>query len=472
MSDPIKPGDSRHWIHGITFDRLSAALFFAALGCAACFMPAQSDTWWQLRAGQEIVDSGSVQLRDTFSHTVANGYWPDHEWLSQVIFYGLYRMGGLPLLTAVAAAVVTVTWLIVWSLTPGGLKTRLVLSTLAMGPFATEWSLRPQIFSLFLLALTIWLLVHRRHWFLPPLFAIWANLHGGVMLGVIVMASHAAASIVAERRLFTRAAIVGGISAAMTALTPLGFSLWTEIPASLGRLREYGVLEWRPPSLADPTLATFWPLAAAFVVLVVVTKPWHATKNGDSVLVWGALALLPVALNASRNVPSLLLLLVPAVGTLLESTSLRMPRRAGRRERPALNVAILTVACVCGLAAVAYGWAAELPRLRWRPLRPEMIAALTSCPERLYNRYDEGGYIIWFVPERKVFIDSRQDPYPPELMREHIRIETSGDYEEAFHRHAIRCAFGPTNSLLTRRLAENQWQPLYRDANWTVLAHP
>jgi hypothetical protein len=98
-----------------------------------------------------------------------------------------------------------------------------------------------------------------------------------------------------------------------------------------------------------------------------------------------------------------------------------------------------------------------------------VIAALEACPERLYNRYDDGGYVIWFVPDRKVFIDSRQDPFPPELVREHIHVETSGEYGETFRRYSIRCAFVPANSVLMRRLTTDNWQALYKDATWAVL---
>jgi hypothetical protein len=454
----------------LTFDRFATALFFVAMAATACLMPAQSDTWWQLRTGQEMIATAVLPFRDTFSHTVYGGYWPNHEWLSQLILYSVYRIGGLPGLTGFAAAVVTATWWIIWQLTPGTPRTRLILSALAIGPFATEWSLRPQIFTLLCLAATVRLLVEKRYFLLPPLFAVWANLHGGVMLGGIVVASHGFASVVSERRLWTRPMIAGGCCALMTGVTPLGFSLWTEVPAMLDRLQEYGVSEWRPPSLGDRTLITFWLMLATFVALAIHRKVWSADP-ARTVTIWAAAALIPVALNASRNVPALLLVMVPAVGTLLDGMSLAWTR-AGRRERPGLNRAVLTVAGAAAIASVLLAWTLQVPKLRWRPLNAGMIAALQSCPESIYNRYDEGGYLIWFVPGRKVFIDSRQDPYPVELMREHIRVETTGDYEETFDRHSIRCAFGPRNSLLTRRLAADEWRPLYEDANWVVLAHP
>jgi hypothetical protein len=291
------------------------------------------------------------------------------------------------------------------------------------------------------------------------------------MLGGIVLASHAVAAVVVERRLFIRPVIAGAICALMTGVTPLGFSLWTEIPGSLRRLREYQVLEWRSPSITDPFLAPFWLLGGAFIVLLLVRKPWRGTTLEHTVPLWGAAALLPVALNASRNVPYFLLLAVPAVGLLLEPFAAAF-ERSTRRERPLFNTAALAAACVAAAAAIAFAWSAEVRRLQWRPMNASLIAAVESCPDAMYNRYDEGGYLIWFVPSRKVFIDSRQDPYPVDLMREHIGMETSGEYHDVFTRYSIRCAFLPAHSILTRRLQGDGWAQLYDDNEWVVLAHP
>ena len=60
------------------------------------------------------------------------------------------------------------------------------------------------------------------------------------------------------------------------------------------------------------------------------------------------------------------------------------------------------------------------------------------CRGNVYNRYDEGGYLIWFAPGRKVFLDGRQDPYPPSLIKEQARVESSGDFESLFERYDVR----------------------------------
>ena len=171
-----------------TFARLCTLLLFAAIGTATCLMPAQNDTWWQLRAGMEIWRTRSVDLHDHFSHTVFGGYWPNHEWLSQLIFYAVHRVGGMPLLTATCAAAIVAAWAIVWRLSTGVVMRRVIVGGLAVLGSSQGWTLRPQVFTLLLCAATAYLLVRRREVLLPPLFLLWANLHGGVVLGFVILA--------------------------------------------------------------------------------------------------------------------------------------------------------------------------------------------------------------------------------------------------------------------------------------------
>jgi hypothetical protein len=167
----------------------------------------------------------------------------------------------------------------------------------------------------------------------------------------------------------------------------------------------------------------------------------------------------------------MLLLAVPAVGALIEP--LLPPARARvARERPLLNAAIVVALAVGAMGWVARVWSSEASQLAWHPVSPGVLRAVDECSEPLYNRYDDGGYLIWFAPARKVFIDSRQDPYPSQMMHEHLRVERSGDYESTFRKFSIGCAFLPTEALVADRLRAARWHTLYEDRTWTVLRRP
>jgi len=460
-------------IERFTFDRLLTTLVFIAIAVGACLMPAQNDTWWQLRAGREMWRTHDVLLRDIFSHTAYGSFWPNHEWLSQTLFYALYAAGGLPLLTLFAAAVVVAAWAIVWRETPGASRTRSLLIALVVAAACGTWSPRPQVLSLLLTVATIALLRARRYGWLPAAFLLWANLHGAVLIGVWLLVTAIPAAIVEAPAAAKRLAGAAALSLAATLATPLGLHFWTDIAASLARIRELGIEEWAPPRVSDLTLLPFWMTVATLAILVarrgagVVGNP-EARARGHVTLCASAIALLPLALSASRNVPPFLMAAVPAVGALLPPGTLA--GRARRIERPRFNAALAAGACAAAVIALVVSYAHGASHLAWTPLPSASIAALDGCPGNLYNRYDEGGYLIWFAPDRKVFLDGRQDPYSPTLVADQVRVEATGDFEPLFARYGVRCAYTPAESLLTARLLDNGWTPLYKDARWAVLA--
>ena len=82
----------------------------------------QADTWWQLRAGRDMWLSQRVLLTDVYSHTAYGSFWPNHEWLAEVIYYAMYRVGGLPMVTLFATALIAGGWAITWRLAKGPVR--------------------------------------------------------------------------------------------------------------------------------------------------------------------------------------------------------------------------------------------------------------------------------------------------------------------------------------------------------------
>jgi hypothetical protein len=444
-----------------TFDRFVTCLFLLAVTVSACFMPAQSDTWWQLRTGEEMWRSHEVMLRDEFTHTVAGGYWPNHEWLAQVVFYATYRLGGLPMLTALCAAFIALSWGIVASLTPGRGLARIVLLGAGAVLSSPSWSLRPQVFTTALLAITIWIVVRRLWvWSLPPLFLLWANAHGAVALGGVVVAAGVVTALLVDRAQFRSMALIAIACLFCTAATPLAFTLWREVPSSLARLQSYGVLEWQAPGLAI-TDAPFWCLALITGVLLFICRSDLRTSWKTTSLALACLMLFALALKTRRNIPPFVLCAVPLIGHLL--TQLIRQRASVRLERPRLNAVVFSTIMLASIVSVAVAWSEPSPRLAWAPVSSALGRAVTNCPGRLYNRYDDGGYLIWFVRDKKVFMDSRQDPFPSDLVLRHVELERSGDYTELFATYDIDCALTAEGSPLAVRLERDGWHSIGED---------
>jgi hypothetical protein len=454
----------------LSADRFATALLFIGLWTVACLIPAQNDTWWQLRTGEAMWQSRQIMMRDEFTHTVAGQYWPNHEWLTQVIFYGVFQIGGLPLLTAVCAAAVVTGWFLTALLTPGSIVTRMLLIGCGAGFTTASWSLRPQTFSLALFAATLWILVRRRFfWALPPLFLIWANLHGAVATGGLLLVAAAAVSAIIARDHLVKLLVIGVLCFAATTTTPLGFSFWLEIPESLQRLKTYEVIEWRAPSLTNPGDFPFWIIVAGLGVLIWRRREALRTWEPAFLALASALTLI-LALRSTRNFSTFILCAVPTAGMLLAEPARHAPTvSTARSTMPSL---ILAVCVLASASFIAFAWWLPLPRLAWHPVSEEMRAAIAACEGPLYNRYDEGGYIIWFLKGRRVFMDSRQDPFPEEMVLEQIQLERSGDYQSMFDRYGVGCALTPERSPLAHRLALDGWSGRRAGAGWTVFSKP
>jgi hypothetical protein len=468
----------------LSFDRTIEIVFWTVVFSAACLVPFQSDTWWHLRAGKEMWSRQFVMLTDEFSF-VANGrYWPNHEWLGDVLLYAAYRVGGLPGMTVLAAVCVTAATAMAWRLMRGAATVRLLLMALAMPSLVLVWTVRPLVFTLLLLMVVLRLVVKSVYWAVPVVIAVWANVHGGVALAFVVLGGAAVADVwmSARNRTGTAAfskswlspflpwAALIAVSFLATLLTPLGLHLWTTIPESVHKSVANGIQEWRPATLGWRD-AAFWCVAVALLVTTAARARSIDTRE-HAVLTAVSLALLPLAIRYSRNITPFLLVAIPALNRSLPGLWRVSSRDGERPDRSRLNwMLAAAVAGACGIA-VALAWSKPAERLKWHPMSAGIIRAVEACPGRLYNRYDDGGYLIWFVPGVRVFVDSRQDPYPLDFLQEHLHSETSGRFEPVFERYRIHCAFLPPSSPTAPRLREAGWQVSAADARWVVLEAP
>jgi len=264
------------------------------------------------------------------------------------------------------------------------------------------------------------------------------------------------------------------VCGALTAATPMGVHLWTFIGESMARSRQNQVMEWMPSYPRGPIEICFW--VAALVLVGATIARWRRLDGfADRLVVIVALVLVLLAARAMRNIAPFCLVWMPAMSRLVGRDA-RLPGRrsapAADEEHPRLNLALVSLMLAGCAFAIAVAWRVPLPRLGWQPIPSPAIAAIRRCGGPLYNRYNEGGYLIWFVPEVPVFIDSRQDPYPAALLTADIEAEKTGDHQALFSRHGIRCAALPPVSPVSKHLTAEGWRELYRDETWVVQATP
>jgi hypothetical protein len=134
------------------------------------------DFGWHLQSGRYILQHG-VSAHDIFTYTAPNFPWINHEWLSDVLIALMYAAGGFWLVAAMFAATWTGAIMLavrrrVWPV--------VMLAIVALLPGAV---VRPSVFTALGLVVLLWMTERRLYWPVVALFAVWANLHGGFVLG-------------------------------------------------------------------------------------------------------------------------------------------------------------------------------------------------------------------------------------------------------------------------------------------------
>ena len=205
---------------------------------------------------------------------------------------------------------------------------------------------------------------------------------------------------------------------------------------------------------------------------------------GHWAIVAAAVALLPLGARSLRNTAPFILLATPAASRLLgDDFRFRLPAAIARLfkrdarppspDKPRLNLAILAVGSAVAVVAAAMLLASPPARLGWHPISDGALAATRACQGPLYNQYGDGGTLIWFVPEKPVFVDGRQDPFPLPFLLDIVEVEGGRKpYRPLFDRFGITCAFLPVEAGIVDALAKEGWLTRFRDDKWAVLEAP
>jgi hypothetical protein len=448
----------------ISDDDLPAVLLLIALAASACLLPAQADTFYHLRSGREMWETGALLTRERFSWTEYGQPLPNHWWISQLVFYALYSLGGPFLLTLVAGACALTALMLSWRLTTGSAEWKLVLLVVL---FLTlpEWSIRPQAFSLLLLMITLRLVLADRSVFVPPLLVIWANMHAVVILGVAIAGIAALDALFWDRRRLLRAAGVAAASAVAPFVSPLGIHYWGWMLQTVRESRALGLQEYGSAFRIGLETVPLWLVVVVLAIAIVrAAGTLAARERRDRILVLTAVAFTPLAIASVRNIAFFALVAAPALSRLIPTT-IALRRRAPARA----TLAMITIAIMVATGVVALRWRDGGVRLGWRPITPAAVAAVRSCPAPMYNSLYEGGALIWFVPEQRVFMDGRVDVYPQAFLMRGRRADVQGDYKDLFADYGIRCAVVKRQSSMAHALSTDASMHLrFSDTQWAV----
>ena len=476
----------------LNIQRLVVVILFIALFAMAVRTPADTDMWWHLGAGRAIVTTGRIPYADEFSFTVRGKPWVDVYWLAQVGLYQARLLGGDALLAVLVAALVIIAFAFVYPQMEGEPFLRAFVIILAATASSVIWSPRPQMLSFALLAVTgyivylwKWRQVNRL-WVLIPLFVLWANVHGGYALGLMLIGSviageslnritgHAAAEVLSWRQIGVLMG-VGGLCGLALLVNPYTFGTWILPFRTVGiRTLQGFIQEWASPDFHNlyeqPIL---WLLFALLAAVGFSGRRWD-WSDLVSVVVFGYSAFL-----ARRNIAPLALVIAPVLSRqarpILESLSARikLPAPARQELNPALSGALnwLIVALVVAAALLKCGAALapqslEKARREAVPVRAVEWLRQASPPVAgpMYNSYNWGGYLVWALPEEPVFVDGRTDVYD-EFLPQYVQVMfVRSGWQDVLDRYGVRLALIERDSWLATMLAtQPEWRLAYSD---------
>ena len=166
------------------------------------------DTGWHIRTGQYILAHHAVPTQDLFSFSRPGAPWFAWEWLSDVLYAGLFQMGGLKAIVLASGLMIGLFAVIVlrYTLWRGANVLVAVFTTLlATGASSMHFLARPHLFTLLLVPVCFWVLEADRRkntrwlWSLIPVTALWTNLHGGFVIFLACIAVLVAGSAIEAR---------------------------------------------------------------------------------------------------------------------------------------------------------------------------------------------------------------------------------------------------------------------------------
>jgi hypothetical protein len=471
---------------------------------------------WHIRTGQIILQTGAVPRVDPFSTTMQGQPWYAWEWLYDTVVGWIERIAGLNGVVFANAFVIAATLALVFRrmIARGtGLIVAVVLALLAVFASSIHFLARPHVVS-WLLTVACFEIFRdfeldgrttRLLWF-PAIMLVWANVHGGFMVGLALLGFFLIAAILQSilgrspelrtggiRR--TKAlAVVALASGLVTFANPYGYRLHEHIYRYLtDRFLMDHIDEFLSPNFHGAAQKCF----AAIILLTIATVAISRRKICVSEFLVIAFAVYS-GLYAARNIPVASLLLVLIIGPRLsaaiqtsaaegklsargDSLLVRFGGFEGRmrtqeiaRRGHWLAVASIVLgAWTCGHAGRL--GAAQVMNANFDPKRfpVQAVEWLEKQPSRgpVFCPDWWGGYLIYRAyPNLKAVVDDRHDLYGAEYFKQYLKIvRVEPGWDQALTETHAEWLLLPSHSAAATLMREvPAWSSAYSDETAAV----
>jgi hypothetical protein len=461
--------------------RVFVAVVFLGLFAMAARNVTDPDVWWHLKAGQYIAEHGSVPHTDPFSYTRAGQPWVAHEWLTELLLYGIERIAGWGGLIIVFSAVLSAAFLLLYLRCGSDPYVAGVAALYAAWATIPVWGVRPQVLSLLLTSLWLFILERSERnpkllWWTPPLMLLWVNLHAGFALGLALSALFLTGEWIeqlmgAQPRSprLKSAAFTLLLSLLIVPLNPNGLRMFLYPIETLrsAAMQNY-IAEWASPNFHR---ADYMP----FLLVVLGT---FALSGSRPRLRPRELLLLIVSLYAGlcsiRMMPLFVLIAVPLICQRLAEwpTTRPLQRLRPRADSGTLFNAVIVLAMAAFAGFHIFQVVKRQPQAEAQHFPARAATFLRTHPAgRIFNHYDWGGYLVWrLYPSTPVFIDGRADLYGEKLLNQFAETyQFKGAWRRPLQDWNIDTVLVPVDSALATGLRNSPgWSVSYEDIQAVV----
>jgi len=450
------------------------------------------DLWWHLRTGELIIQNHKLFHSDPYSFTRAGQPWVDHEWLSEILIFALYKAAGWGGLIVGFAAVIACTFLLVFVRCSGQPYIAGAITVWGAIAAVPSFGVRPQMITLLLASIFLFVLEQsyerpNRVWWLLPLMLLWVNLHAGYAVGLGLVAVYLCGDLLdsglgnfAPEEWPGRARNLSRLTLACVAIVPLNPYAIAMYRYPIETLRSRAMLayigEWASPDFHQGRYVPVLLLMLGVMMLPALSS--HRLRARELLLLAVGLY---AALRSVRHIPLFVLIAAPLLSGMIQG----ILKEAGRfqvfeRERRpagvklALNLVLLTSFLLFSGFRVRYVIRHQTETTdREFPSSALNFIASARLPAPVMNHYNWGGYFIWkLYPEYKVYIDGRADVYGDAFMDQFASTYYArGEHWRAgLEKWNVQTILLPPDApVITALSIEPGWQRVFSDSEAIVL---
>jgi len=418
-------------------------------GTVAAFCPVSSnDLWLLLREAADIVANGAVAEVEQYSAVAFGRPYLAHEWLSGLVFLGIFKLGGGEALTVFRASVMLAMLFLLWfslAKKDRGFMFAAPLLALAAYTILIRVFVRPHIFTLLFLCVWVFALEHWRRerrlrclMLLVPLQVLWANLHGGYIFAPVLGALMTGATAVLvlhpgwstdERYAWSDVGTFAALTLACLAVSlinPNGYRL-LEFSLTIGLASDYikqVVFEWASPFGARYAQSYGREAAIGMGLLIWVGLALNIKRRPflDAII---ALLATAMSLQAVRFLAFIGILGFPIAVRAWRAVADNQINRLPVKRRPLIEASLFGLLLA---STLIYGFPYGETKHRqvgWglggrMPYQETGFISEQGLEGAIFNDYGDGAFLIYHLyPRVRPVMDSRIDVYGSQLYREY-----------------------------------------------------